>query len=278
MIENQDWYDAFIRTALMEDLGSGDLTTDAIIGPEVKGEAFLVTREQLVLAGLPVFGRVFKILDSEIEIEYHFEDGEHVEAQEKVCLLRGSLAAILKGERTALNFVQRMSGIATLTREYMKKIGSQKVRVVDTRKTTPGLRVFEKYAVRMGGGSNHRMGLFDGVLIKDNHIIAAGSITKAVSLAKEKAPHTVKVQVEVEDLAGLKEALQAGADLILLDNMAPDEIREAVKLVGGRVMVEASGGINIHNIEEIARTGVDIISSGALTHSVHSMDLGLDFI
>jgi nicotinate-nucleotide pyrophosphorylase (carboxylating) len=276
MIENQIWLDRFIRRALDEDLGTRDLTTDAIIDPDTKGRAVLLAREDLVLAGLHVFGRVFYLLCPEIAFEHYFKDGQVVPEGGTISQLSGPVWAILEAERTALNILQRMSGIATLTRRYVEKAGSGKVKVVDTRKIPPGLRPLDKYAVRMGGGHNHRMGLFDGILIKDNHIMAAGSITKAVLLAKEKAPHTVKVEVEVEDLEGVKEAVGAGADIILLDNMSPDMMREAVRLVGGRALLEASGNINLSNIEEVAKTGVDIISAGALTHSPGAVDLSLE--
>ncbi|MGD2127583.1 MAG: carboxylating nicotinate-nucleotide diphosphorylase [Desulfobacteraceae bacterium] len=276
MIEDNISLDRIIRKALEEDLGTGDLTTEAIVDATSGGRALLLAREKLVLAGMPVFRRVFELLCSDMKIEYYFEDGQTVPSGEKICLLSGPLAAILKGERTALNFLQRMSGIATLTRSYVDKIDSQKVKLVDTRKTGPGIRLLDKYAVRMGGGFNHRFGLFDGVLIKDNHIAAAGSIRRAVSLAKKNAPHTVSIEVEVEDLAGVEEAIGAGADVILLDNMAPDMIRKAVDLVAGRVVIEASGGINLGNIEEIAQTGINIISVGALTHSPRAVDISLE--
>ena len=278
MIENQIWLDRVIQMAIAEDLGGGDLTTDAIIDPEIRGQAFLEARQPMVLAGLPVFCRVFYILCPEIQFEYFFEDSHHVSPGEKICIVSGPLSAILKAERTALNFIQRMSGIATLTRSYVDKVGTVKVRVLDTRKTAPGLRLLDKYAVRMGGGFNHRMGLYDGILIKDNHIMAAGSIEKAIALARENVPHTLKVEVEIEDLSGVEEAIQAGADTILLDNMSPDEMRKAVQLCGGRVTIEASGNVNLDNIREIAQTGVDLISVGALTHSASAVDLSLELI
>jgi nicotinate-nucleotide pyrophosphorylase (carboxylating) len=278
MFDDQIILDSLIRKALEEDLGSGDLTTNATIDPDLKGRASLLARETLVLAGLPVFIKVFSMLSVEIIFEDYFEDGQVVQEGEKICQITGPANAILKGERTALNFLQRMSGIATLTKTYVDKVGLQKVRLVDTRKTAPGLRLFDKYAVRMGGGFNHRMGLYDGVLIKDNHISAAGSITNAVDLAKRKVPHTIKVEVEVEDLEALEEAIQAGADVVLLDNMSPHRLKEAVRLSNGRVPLEASGGINLKNIEQIAKTGVDIISVGALTHSAKAVDISLEMI
>jgi nicotinate-nucleotide pyrophosphorylase (carboxylating) len=278
MFDDQIILDGIIRRALEEDLGSGDLTTSATIDPDLKGRASLLARETLVLAGLPVFIKVFRMLSVEIISEDYFEDGQVVQEGEKICQITGPANAILKGERTALNFLQRMSGIATLTKTYVDKVGLQKVRLVDTRKTAPGLRLFDKYAVRMGGGFNHRMGLYDGVLIKDNHISAAGSIINAVDLAKRKVPHTIKVEVEVEDLEALEEAIQAGADVVLLDNMSPHRLKEAVRLSNGRVPLEASGGINLKNIEQIAKTGVDIISVGALTHSAKAVDISLEMI
>ena len=276
MLENQIILDRTLRKALEEDLGAGDLTTNAIIDPGRQASASLWAREAMVLAGLHVFSRVFRLLAPEMTFQVYFEEGRFVPEGEKICQITGPANAILKGERTALNFLQRMSGIATLTKSYVEKVGSQKVRLVDTRKTAPGLRLFDKYAVRMGGGFNHRLGLYDGILIKDNHISAAGSVTNAVRLAKQGSPHTLKVEVEVEDLKALEEAIEAGADAILLDNMAPPMLKEAVKLSGGRVLLEASGGINLKNIEEIAKTGVDIISVGALTHSAKAVDVSLE--
>ncbi len=278
MIEKQLWFEEIIRKALEEDLGPGDCTTDAIIEPGARGKAVLEAREEAVLAGLHVFTKVFQALDPEMEFEYHYRDGQVVSSGGTICRVSGSFRAILTAERTALNFLQRMSGIATITREYVARAGKGKAKILDTRKTAPGLRLLDKYAVRMGGGHNHRMGLFDCILIKDNHIAAAGSIGEAVNLAKKNAPHTLKVEVEVEDLKGIEEAIRAGADMILLDNMRPEEIREAVRLARGRVILEASGGITLKNIGEIAGTGVDYISVGALTHSVRAVDLSLEVI
>ena len=276
MLEDRIIMERTIRRALEEDLGPGDLTTDAVIGPDRQGRASLLAREEMVLAGLAVFRRVFEILSAEMTFEFYYEEGQVVGEGERICQMFGSVHAILKGERTALNFLQRMSGIATLTRRYVDKIRSHKVRLVDTRKTVPGLRTFDKYAVRIGGGFNHRIGLYDGILIKDNHIVAAGSVTEAVFLAKQGCPHTIKVEVEVEDLDELEEAIQAGADVVLLDNMSAQTLKKAVWLSKGRVLLEASGGITIENIEEIAETGVDIISVGALTHSVRAVDISLE--
>ena len=276
MFKNNTIIDRILRRALEEDLGSGDLTTDAIIGPDLHGRAALLTREEIVSAGLPVFQRVFEILSTEMTFEFKVKEGQLVEEGKKICQLSGPTNAILTAERTALNFLQRMSGIATLTKRYVDKVKSDKVRLVDTRKTAPGLRVFDKYAVRVGGGFNHRFGLYDGILIKDNHIAAAGSVTEAVFLAKQGCPHTIKIEVEVEDLDALEEAIRAGADAVLLDNMSPQMLTNAVRSAKGRVLLEASGGITLENIEEIAKTGVDIISVGALTHSVRAVDISLE--
>ena len=265
-----------IKLALEEDIGSGDVTTDAIIDPDLRGEAYLIAREELVLAGMAVFKGVFLEVGNGTEFEEYYGDGDLIPPETRVCLIRGRLASILRGERTALNFLQRMSGIATLTRRYVERVRPAKVRILDTRKTAPGLRWFDKYAVRMGGGANHRFGLSDGILIKDNHIAAAGSISSALSLAKRYAPHTLKIEVEVEDLAGVEEVCRAGADAILLDNMRPEELRKAVELVDGTAMTEASGGITLDTVEDIAATGVDMISVGALTHSARAADFSLE--
>jgi nicotinate-nucleotide pyrophosphorylase (carboxylating) len=278
MIDKLVHMDKLLRAALEEDIGAGDITTDAIIAPGAIGRAVLLTRERIVLAGLPVFERAFKLLDPLIEIEDYYTDGQVVSAGVRICLLSGSLSVILKAERTALNFIQRMSGIATLTREYVEKAGSEKIKVLDTRKTAPGLRSLDKYAVLMGGGFNHRFGLYDAILIKDNHISAVGSISRAVHLAKKKASKNIKVEVEIENPDRVEEAITAGADSILLDNMSIDQIREAVRIVAGRIPLEVSGGVNLENINEIARTGIDFISVGAITHSVRAVDLGLELL
>ena len=278
MIEKDPYVKRIVQSAVEEDLGFGDLTTDAIVGPEARGKATLIGREELVLAGLPVFKMVFLLMSTEIVFEEFYAEGDLVPAGERVCVLKGPLSFILKGERTALNFLQRMSGIATLTRKYVEKAGSSKVRILDTRKTVPGLRVLDKYAVRTGGGFNHRFGLFDGILVKDNHIAAAGSITRAVELARKNSPHTVRVEVEVEDLKGVKEAVETGVDTILLDNMDPGVMGKAVEIVKGRAALEASGGINLDTIEETAKTGVDFVSVGALTHSAKAADFSLEIL
>jgi len=270
--------DKIIDSALEEDLGPGDITTEALVDLSVKGEARLIAKEEIILAGIEVFSRVFSRLDPEIVVETKYRDGEAVSNGEDIGIVKGSMRGILSGERTALNFLQRLSGIATLTRKYVERTDSSKVRVIDTRKTTPGLRILEKYAVRRGGGFNHRFGLFDGILIKDNHIAVAGSIAKALARIKGRVPHTLRIEVEVEDIKGVEEAIGAGADAILLDNMSLKEMREAVSIAGGRVLLEASGGITLESIEEVSKTGIDLISVGAITHSARSVDISLEVI
>ena len=265
-----------IRRALEEDLGPGDATTRATVTPDTPGEAILIAREKLILAGMAVFKQTFLEIDPTLIFVERYRDRDVVPEGSTVCRIRGRLTAILSGERTALNFLQRMSGIATLTRRYVEKIKGSRAKILDTRKTAPGLRWCDKVAVKTGGGQNHRFGLFDGILIKDNHIAAAGSISKAVSLAREGSAHTLRVEVEVEDLAGVKEACRAGADIILLDNMTPSEMKEAVNLIDGSALVEASGGITLDTVFEIASTGVDFISVGALTHSPEAADFSLE--
>jgi nicotinate-nucleotide pyrophosphorylase (carboxylating) len=273
---NSKLVDRILENALDEDIGPGDLTTSAIVDPEITGKARLLAKEEMVLAGMEIFSRVFSLLDPGIEVVSKFRDGDAVRDSTYIARLKGSMRAILSGERTALNFLQHLSGIATLTRAYVEKTDPSEVRVIDTRKTTPGLRLLEKYAVRVGGGSNHRFGLFDGVLIKDNHIAAAGSISKAVERVKAHVPHTVRIEVEVTDTRGLEEAISAGADAVLLDNMSLEEMRSAVSIAGGRVLLEVSGGVTLESIGEIARTGVDLISVGAITHSARSVDISLE--
>lgn len=268
--------DRIIRAALEEDIGAGDLTTELTVEPVHKATASVIAREELVLAGIRVFSRVFELLSTDMRFVYSFRDGQMVPGKGEICRLSGPVSTILSGERTALNFLQRMCGIASLTRRFVEKCVGSRARIVDTRKTAPGLRAMDKYAVRMGGGFNHRFGLYDGILIKDNHIATAGSITEAVTRARENTPHTLKVEVEVEDLAGLREAIEAGAEVVLLDNMEPGLMGEAVKFAGGRAVLEASGGIHLGNVAEIAATGVDLISVGALTHSVKAMDISLE--
>jgi len=265
-----------IEGALAEDLGLGDVTTDAIVPPGTRGRAVLLAKEDLVLAGLPVFKAVFGRLSTEIRFEDRYAEGDRVPAGATVTRLYGGLGDILRAERTALNFIQRMSGIATLARRYVEKVAAYGCRIVDTRKTVPGLRRLDKYAVRVGGALNHRFGLFDGILIKDNHIAAAGSITLAVQRARAYAPHTLKVEVEVENEAQAREALAAGVEAVLLDNMDAETLQRTVTLLRGKVLMEASGGITLETVEAVARAGVDLISVGALTHSPRAADLSLE--
>jgi nicotinate-nucleotide pyrophosphorylase (carboxylating) len=265
-----------IDIALKEDLGPGDITTSAIIDPSIKGKARLLAKEEIMLAGIEVSSKVFSLLDPEIVVECTYHDGDVVPNGKDIGIVKGSMRGILIGERTALNFLQHLSGIATLTRKYVDKTDPSRVRVIDTRKTTPGLRILEKYAVRMGGGTNHRFGLFDGILIKDNHIAVAGSISEALEKIKGRVPHTLRIEVEVENIKGVEEAIGAGADAILLDNMSLEEMKEAVSIAGGRVLLEASGGVTLESIEEISKTGIDLISVGAITHSARSVDISLE--
>jgi len=270
--------DRIIENALDEDIGPGDITTSAIVDPALKGEARLLAKEELVLAGMDIVSRVFCLIDPGITVESAFRDGDRVSEGATIARLKGPLQGILVGERTALNFLQHLSGIATLTRRYVETIYPAAVRVIDTRKTTPGLRVLEKYAVRVAGGANHRFGLFDGILIKDNHIAAAGSISRAVERLQSRVPHTVRIEIEVTDIKGLEEAINAGADAVMLDNMSLEDMSRAVSIAGGRVIVEASGGVTLETIREIAKTGVDLISVGAITHSARSVDISLEVI
>jgi nicotinate-nucleotide pyrophosphorylase (carboxylating) len=265
-----------VLRALVEDVGSGDLTTEALVDDGETVVGMIHSKDAGVLAGLPVAERVFQILDTGVVFEGLLPEGSELAPGSKIARVRGDGRALLSGERTALNFLQHLSGVATATRRLAGLIAGTGGRLVDTRKTTPGLRVLEKYAVRVGGGHNHRTGLFDGILIKDNHIKLAGGITAAVGRARDAAPHTIRVEVEVENLAQLQEALQAGADLILLDNMTEDLLREAVKLAGGRALLEASGKIDAANIRAVAETGVDLISVGAITHSAPALDISMD--
>jgi nicotinate-nucleotide pyrophosphorylase (carboxylating) len=270
--------DRLIRTALEEDIGPGDVTTAATIPPGTMARAELVAKEDFVLAGIAVARRVFELLDAQVAFEALIKDGQTVKRGEVLAWLKGDAASLLQGERVALNLLQRMSGVATLTSAFVREAEGTGATVVDTRKTTPGLRVLEKYAVRVGGGGNHRMALYDGVLIKENHVAAAGGITAAVSRARRYAPHTLKIEVEVRNLEEVAEALAAGADILLLDNMGLGQLEAAVKLVGGRAMTEASGGVNLDTVRAIAETGVDLISVGALTHSYRSVDISMLFV
>ncbi|MBF0097918.1 MAG: carboxylating nicotinate-nucleotide diphosphorylase [Magnetococcales bacterium] len=264
-----------IKNALFQDIGRGDITTNAIVRPGQKAEAVLVAREDLVVCGLPVMAEVFSILDSRIRMLPETPDGGGVQAGNIICTLNGPARSILTGERVALNFFQNLSGVATLTRRFVEKVAGTNAQIVDTRKTTPGLRQLQKYAVRIGGGRNHRMGLDDGVLIKENHIALAGSVTEAIKRVEEAVSHLHRVQVECETLEQVREAMEAGAHALLLDNMSLDNIRRAVDLAGGKVLLEASGNVTLDNVRELAETGVDLISVGAITHSAGSKDVSL---
>jgi nicotinate-nucleotide pyrophosphorylase (carboxylating) len=266
-----------VQRALDEDLqSSGDITSRALIPPDSRGRARIVLREDGVVAGLPLASMVFRLLDNKVNFQPLVGDGDLLPAGSEVAVVEGPILAILEGERTALNFLQRLSGIATLTNEYVSRATPHAVEILDTRKTTPGLRPLEKYAVRAGGGKNHRLGLYDAVLIKDNHIAAVGGVGKAVEQAREAVGGEQQVEVEVESLGGLEEAIAAGADVVMLDNMSVEETRKAVEASAGRVKLETSGGITLENLEAYAATGVDYISVGALTHSAPALDIALE--
>lgn len=267
--------DQLIRMALQEDITSEDVSTNAVMPTEVKGTVDLIAKEDGIIAGLDVYARVFQMLDEKTEIDFKCKDGDKVKKGELMATLTGDIRVLLSGERVALNYLQRMSGIATYTRQVAKLLEGSKVTLLDTRKTTPNCRVFEKYAVRVGGGCNHRYNLSDGVLLKDNHIGAAGSITKAIIMAKEYAPFVRKIEIEVETLEQVKEAVEAGADIIMLDNMTPEVMKQAVELIDGRAQTECSGNITKENIARIREIGVDFVSSGALTHSAPILDISM---
>ena len=267
--------DQLIRMALQEDITSEDVSTNAVMPTGVKGTVDLIAKEDGIIAGLDVYARVFQMLDEKTEIDFKCKDGDEVKKGELMATLTGDIRVLLSGERVALNYLQRMSGIATYTRQVAKLLEGSKVTLLDTRKTTPNCRVFEKYAVRVGGGCNHRYNLSDGVLLKDNHIGAAGSITKAITMAKEYAPFVRKIEIEVETLEQVKEAVEAGADIIMLDNMTPEVMKQAVELIDGRAQTECSGNITKENIARICEIGVDFVSSGALTHSAPILDISM---
>lgn len=274
---NQFAVDQIIRGALIEDIGTGDVTTAATIAQETPVRAQLVAKEDFLLAGIEVAGRVFRLLDSTTAFEPLIHDGQRVKRGEVLAWIKGEASVLLQGERVALNLLQRMSGVATMTAQFVAEIAGTEAVIVDTRKTTPGLRLLEKYAVRMGGGGNHRMALYDGVLIKENHIAAAGGIATAIDRARQGVPHTLKIECEVRDLNEVTEALEAGADILLLDNMDLEQLREAVALIGQRALTEASGGVSLDTVRAIAETGVRMISVGALTHSSRAVDISLLF-
>lgn len=267
--------DRLIRMALEEDITSEDITTNSVMREKKIGEVQLICKESGVIAGIWVFQRVFTLLDENTETEFYVKDGDRVEKGQLLGVIKGDIRVLLSGERTALNYLQRMSGIATYTRQIADLLEGSSTRLLDTRKTTPNMRIFEKYAVKIGGGYNHRYNLSDGILLKDNHIGAAGSVKKAVEMAREYAPFVRKIEVETENLDMVKEALEAGADIIMLDNMSPEMMKEAVALIGGRAKTECSGNVTRENIENLVSIGVDYISSGALTHSAPILDLSL---
>ncbi len=266
-----------IRRALEEDVGPGDRTTSLLIPEKKTSSAQFIAKGNLILAGLPFASLVFQLLDQTVRFRPFFAEGDRIKKGRIIAEVSGYTSVLLKGERVSLNLLQRLSGIATLTGIYVEKIKGLKAKIVDTRKTTPCLRFMEKYAVRTGGGCNHRFGLFDGILIKDNHIKAVGSIPKAVQRAKV-SHHLSKIEIEVENIRGLRDAIKAGADVVMLDNMSIADMKKAVKLSNGRVVLEASGGITLENVREVAETGVDLISIGALTHSAPAVDISLKII
>ena len=267
--------DHLIKEALQEDISSEDVTTNAVMKEAVTGEVQLICKQDGVVAGLDVFRRVFEILDENVKIDFYCKDGDEVKKGELMGVVTGDIRALLSGERVALNYLQRMSGIATYTHSVAKLLEGTKTKLLDTRKTTPNMRIFEKYAVRVGGGYNHRYNLSDGVLLKDNHIGAAGSVTKAIQMAKEYAPFVRKIEVEVENLDMVREAADAGADIIMLDNMTPEDMKEAIRIIAGRAETEWSGNVTKENIDRLTSLGVDYISSGALTHSAPVLDISL---
>ena len=271
-----------VQAALEEDIGFGDLTSNALLSQSMSAQGQIVAKEAMVVAGLAVALEVFHQIDDSLTVKFHHLDGDWIKANTQLLTITGNSQSLLQAERVALNFIQRLSGISTLTRQFCRAVQGHSVKIADTRKTTPGLRGFEKWAVRLGGGYNHRFSLNDGILIKDNHLmlLAANniSLSQACRLAKQQAPHGLRVSVEVESLSQVRQALQGKADIILLDNMTPSKIRQAVKIIKGQALVEVSGGITLQNIQDIAKTGIDILSIGALTHSAPAMDLSMDII
>ncbi len=265
-----------IKASIAEDVAFGDITTEAVVPKRAKGSAIIRAKEDIVVAGLFLSEMIFKSASRRLDFEYMADDGASVDEGMPLARISGSLAKILLVERVALNFLQRLSGIATLTKEFLNKIGDANVEILDTRKTTPCLRALEKYAVKLGGGSNHRFGLFDGIIIKDNHIDAVGGVKKAVEKVKSAGDDLGPIEVEVRSMEELEEALESGADVVMLDNMSISDIKKAVKIASGRVKLEVSGGVNLNNVAKIARTGVDSISIGAITHSARSVDIALE--
>lgn len=273
---NKFFIEEHVKNALQEDIGFGDITTDYLTNEEDRMSCVLNTRVDGIFCGKNVFEMVFKILSPSINIKFYFNDGDEIKKGEKIADIEGPARYILMGERTALNYAQRMSGIATETNKYQKAVGEYKARIVDTRKTTPGFRAFEKYSVKTGGGSLHRFNLSDCAMIKDNHIKYAGSLTKAVEKLRQHISHAHKIEVECDTVEQVKEAVNCGADIIMLDNMSLDTMRECVKLIDGKAIVEASGNVNLNTVHDIASTGVDIISSSAIVAKAPTLDLGLD--
>ena len=269
--------DKYIKMALEEDISSEDVSTNAVMPDKKLGEVSLIAKEDGIIAGLSIFERVFTMLDAQTVVEFQdgVRDGAHVTNGQVMAVVRGDIRVLLSGERTALNYLQRLSGIATYTSQVAKLLEGSHTKLLDTRKTTPGMRIFEKYAVRVGGGNNHRYNLSDGVLLKDNHIDAAGGVANAIKMAKEYAPFVRKIEVETESLELVKEAVEAGADIIMLDNMTPEQMKEAIDVIDGRAETECSGNITKENIKTITALGVDYVSSGALTHSAPILDISL---
>jgi nicotinate-nucleotide pyrophosphorylase (carboxylating) len=264
-----------IEAALAEDIGTGDITTMAIVSRAQTGHAQAIAKNDFVIAGIDIFKETFLLLNDKIIVRKLISDGKRAKKGSIIAEISGSLFCILQAERVALNLFQRMCGIATLTAKFVEAVYGSKTKILDTRKTLPGLRLLDKMAVSIGGGFNHRMGLYDGVLIKDNHIAAAGSITAAVDMQRQSLPHTLKIEVETKNMSEVKEALKCGADIIMFDNMTPEEMKKAVSFVAGRALIEASGNVSLQNVAKIAATGVDLISVGELTHSVHAADISL---
>jgi nicotinate-nucleotide pyrophosphorylase (carboxylating) len=267
-----------IQFALAEDIGTGDITTQATVTNKKKGRAQAIAKDDFLIAGINIFAETFQLLDKSIKVKKLVDDGCRAKKGDVIAEVVGSLSNILQAERVALNLFQRMSGIATLTAQYVKAVRGTKAKILDTRKTMPGLRVLDKMAVRIGGGCNHRIGLYDGVLIKDNHIEAAGGITAAVKAQRKRLPHTLKIEVETKNIKEVKEALKCGVDIIMLDNMSVPAMKKAVDFVAGRALLEASGNVSLQRVSEIAATGVDLISIGELTHSVRAADISLKII
>ena len=267
--------DHLLLQALSEDITSEDITTNSVMREAMAGEVQLICKQDGIIAGLQIFERVFQLLDDTVKVEFFCKDGDFVTSGQLMALVKGDIRALLSGERVALNYLQRMSGIATYTHSIAKLLKGSKTKLLDTRKTTPNMRIFEKYAVKVGGGYNHRYNLSDGILLKDNHIGAAGSVTKAIQMAKEYAPFVRKIEIEVENLDMVKEAVEAGADIIMLDNMTPEMMKEAIAIIDGRAETECSGNVTRENVERLLDIGVDYISSGALTHSAPIMDISL---